>query len=582
MGYYVQHPYVLSRLVSNEKGQLQPLSRVTTRVAVESPRKLSHKTDGRTSHFGLTVPIVRATGSRLGKSKLVPFDPEDEYIFDSTDDEDEENVKPKTAQSPKPQNRGIIVYKKLCKKYGKIPIKNVWRQFGKDVISLKGFNLSQKELKAFFVALLEFYVNTDGSAQLGPDMCDELLHLILDGNKINKNRLEYVIDFTDTHRSLSNLSLVDCGLTFKSFKTLGEFLEKNRTIRKLDVSDNNFTDNAGETIANIIEFGENISYLALRGNKLAECGPMIGDALKANDTLRHLDLSWNHLRGNAAEGLCKGIQASIQNRINNGLETLLLAWNGFGFEGSAAMGKALADNTNLHTLDLSNNRIHTRDLFELIKGLEKNKTLTVLKIGHNPITSSMTSVLLAKLYQAKESGIQELDLTGVVVDKEFEGILRDIRQTRMMIVRYGTALPLNKDPIKYTEAKKMFNIDSVRILFYMKEHLRTIDLFLKVNRFGSQSLTRDEMKYAFEMEGFPISERALDKVIMYLERNKDGDVDFLELVNGELQLKKELIMEHEDKIMQENEHNKKYSKLFTAEKTPKILPPLTESREPSY
>ena len=57
-----------------------------------------------------------------------------------------------------------------------------------------------------------------------------------------------------------------------------------------------------------------------------------------------------------------------------------MAWNGFGYEGSAAMAMALADNTSLLTLDLSNNRIHTPALFELIKGIERNKTLTILKV----------------------------------------------------------------------------------------------------------------------------------------------------------------------------------------------------------
>lgn len=85
------------------------------------------------------------------------------------------------------------------------------------------------------------------------------------------------------------------------------------------------------------------------------------------------------------------------------------------------------------------------------------------------------------------------------MDKEFDGILRDVRENRMLIVRYGKSLPLNKDPITNTDPKNVFNVDPIRILFYMKEHLRTIDLFLKVNRFGDNMLSRDEMKYAFEV-----------------------------------------------------------------------------------
>lgn len=44
------------------------------------------------------------------------------------------------------------------------------------------------------------------------------------------------------------------------------------------------------------------------------------------------------------------------------------------------MAEALTNNTSLLTLDLSNNRIHPPALFEFIKGLENNKTLTNLKV----------------------------------------------------------------------------------------------------------------------------------------------------------------------------------------------------------
>ncbi|XP_053400502.1 leucine-rich repeat-containing protein 74B-like [Mercenaria mercenaria] len=569
------------------------LSRKTTRVAIDSPMKTPHKSGSKvhSSHLGLTVP-ARLTGSRLSKPRSKPFDPEDEYFFDSTDDEEETSVTKPKEDSSKQLNRGAVVYQKLCRKYGKIPVKNVMKQFGKGSISLKGFNLSRNELKAFFVALLEYYVNREGG-EPNPDETDELESIELGGNKIGKKQMSYVTDFADAHRSLVKLSLVDCELCCRGLKQLANFMSRNRTLRHLDLSDNNFTDNAGESISQIIENGENVLELALRGNKLAECGTTIGEALKTNDTLKVLDLSWNHIRGNGAIGLCKGVQ------VNKGLETLLLSWNGFGFEGCTAMGYALKENTTLQALDLANNRIHPPALFELIKGLEQNKALSVLKLGYNPITASMTSILLTKLHQAKESNIKELDLAGLIVDKEFEGILKQIQESRLLIVRYDHSLPLNKGEISHVDPKNIFNIDPIRILFYMKEHLRTIDLFLKVDRDGSNSLSRDEMKFAFEREGFPISDRALDTVMNYLDVNKDGEVDFLllcgkistemstledslrndehrEFINGERRLKRDLIKEHEDEIIAEKEKDQKYSQVFTTQKnnTPRKLPPL--------
>lgn len=85
------------------------------------------------------------------------------------------------------------------------------------------------------------------------------------------------------------------------------------------------------------------------------------------------------------------------------------------------------------------------------------------------------------------------------MDKEFDEILRKIQESRMFIVRYDLSLPLNKGTITQIDPKNIFNIDPVRILYYMKEHLRTIDLFMKVDTDGDNHLSREEMKYAFEV-----------------------------------------------------------------------------------
>lgn len=65
-----------------------------------------------------------------------------------------EHIKTTTTTTSKQSNKGIAVYKKLCRKYGRTPIKNIWRQFGNEIVSLKGYNISAKEMKAFFVAIL--------------------------------------------------------------------------------------------------------------------------------------------------------------------------------------------------------------------------------------------------------------------------------------------------------------------------------------------------------------------------------------------------------------------------------------------
>ena len=88
---------------------------------------------------------------------------------------------------------------------------------------------------------------------------------------------------------------------------------------------------------------------------------------------------------------------------------------------------------------------------------------------------------------------------GIVVDKDFEPMLEEIQQERLLLVRYDAALMSQRNMPSKVDPKNIFNIDPVRILFFMKQHLRTIDLFLKIDKDISGSLTKDEMRYAFQV-----------------------------------------------------------------------------------
>nr|KAG5689663.1 hypothetical protein BaRGS_026778 [Batillaria attramentaria] len=53
----------------------------------------------------------------------------------------------------------------------------------------------------------------------------------------------------------------------------------------------------------------------------------------------------------------EGSYSQFQFVVNTFLEVLDLAWNGFGGDGTIALGQALMVNTYIRVLDLTNNRI---------------------------------------------------------------------------------------------------------------------------------------------------------------------------------------------------------------------------------
>lgn len=484
-------------------------------------------------------------------------------------------------------------YKTFCKQLGVMPCSRVLRQFGKTSVNLADLNLSNKELKAALMTFINIFRDDDGDYSDEDSENDgEIYEINLSGNKLITKEMEYVIDLLTVNKRVSNLVLSDCHLAGEPLDKLADFLKKSNTIQKLDLSNNDLTDKDAEALCKIIQDNESIFELILAHNNLGEGGVAIGNALEKNDTLKSLDLSWNHIRVISAVGLARGVQKNCH------LEKLILAWNGFGFEGSVAIKRVLENNTSLLHLDLSCNRIHPPALFEIIKGLEKNKTLSLLNLSQNPITAPMTSIFLSRLLRAKHSGLQELDLAGVVVDKEFESVLEKIREKRLFTVRYDTSLPVNKGAAVKVDPKNVFNIDPIRILYFMKEHLRTIDLFLKFDKDSNNCLTRDEMQLAFEMEGYPISKEAMDSVMSYLDTNKDGSVDLLipllqeeierlhtkfpgtyrEFIDGERKLKRKLIQEREEKRLRHSAEEElrdghEYSQAYRSPANPK-LPPI--------
>ena len=67
---------------------------------------------------------------------------------------------------------------------------------------------------------------------------------------------------------------------------------------------------------------------------------------------------------------------------NYGLKELYLHWNGFAAEGAKAMGHALKHNQCLEELDLSYNRIPEQGAIDLAGGVGTNDQLRALKVSN--------------------------------------------------------------------------------------------------------------------------------------------------------------------------------------------------------
>ena len=102
-------------------------------------------------------------------------------------------------------------------------------------------------------------------------------------------------------------------------------------------------------------------------------------ALAANTSLTTLDLSQNSIGDEGATSLSQALA------LNTTLTTLTLSQNSIGTEGATSLSQALAVNTSLTTLHLSWNSIGAVGANLLSQSLAVNTSLTTLTLSHNSI-----------------------------------------------------------------------------------------------------------------------------------------------------------------------------------------------------
>ena len=122
-------------------------------------------------------------------------------------------------------------------------------------------------------------------------------------------------------------------------------------------------------------------------NQIVDCAPILAQAMAANSTVTKLNLSENEIGDSGAAALAKAVE------VNSTLAELYLLSNKIGDSGAAALAKAVEINSTLAVLSLSSNGIGESGAAALAKAVEINSTLTLLYLHRNVIGDSGAAVL---------------------------------------------------------------------------------------------------------------------------------------------------------------------------------------------
>ena len=260
------------------------------------------------------------------------------------------------------------------------------------------------------------------------------------------------------NETVTTLSVVDNGLSLVGGEALFGALSKSKSMKRVDVSDNNLGDatleehGMGAVIKALLAKNAVMQELILKNNRLSDrdaesiaegcienssllildleqnrIGPRGGEALGrmlgANAELREINLSFNQLRYFGSMALLQGLQR------NNTVRRVFLAWNGVDEDGGVLLGHIIGDNGALEEIDVSNNRIGRKGAESIAQGLKSNEALKRLALNDNPLGDAGCAAIVSSMETSNETLIK-LDIRNTDAGKLATDALRKTMAAR--------------------------------------------------------------------------------------------------------------------------------------------------------
>jgi Ran GTPase-activating protein (RanGAP) involved in mRNA processing and transport len=243
-----------------------------------------------------------------------------------------------------------------------------------------------------------------------------LRKLNLRHNKIQGEGAGNLFIAISMNSGLHTLNISDNPITVRAymandyaFRSLGELIARNKTIRTLDLSSTVIGSKIYH-IANNLVRNETLTSLNLSQTELKtpELTIPVCKAIQKHPSLTHLDLSHCNLRSSAAMTLGENLKINnvlvslkLENcditniemehisaglQVNTTLKTLILNRNLIQSQGTRVLCESLYQNSSLQELSLNNNRLSDAALIEIMFLVRFNNSVQKLDISWNNFT----------------------------------------------------------------------------------------------------------------------------------------------------------------------------------------------------
>lgn len=198
--------------------------------------------------------------------------------------------------------------------------------------------------------------------------------------------LEGIDDFISKNNSLKDLTLHRYTLRNIDIELLMKGLSNNESIKILDLQFTITKDYMSDLMKSLLN--GNLEYLNLNNCKIDDTScDSIGLYLSKNFSLKKLDLYSNQIQDEGLIKLLNGLKTNI------GLKTLVLLNNKFGNDGCLALKEYLKLNTSLTDLNIRNCQYDIKGLELIFEGLQYNTKLKKIELNEFDNASQILDIL---------------------------------------------------------------------------------------------------------------------------------------------------------------------------------------------
>lgn len=343
---------------------------------------------------------------------------------------------------------------------------------------------------------------------------NSLQALYLGWNEIGATGAQNLAESLADNGSLQTLVLCNNDIGDQGAQDLAKNLASNTALSVLDLSSNNITDEGAETLAQLLETGENTTLveLNLEGNTISIL------------ILKRINICLERNRKLAFKALVDRIRNNqlIPGDINED-GVLDLREKELTDADAQALGLALATNTTVKRLDITNNNnIGTEGAKKLIEGLKDNKTLSSLEIHYIKDSKGEFIKTLADVLETNTT-LLPLEVEGVEysdIDDESLIALIDVLETNPTLTRSEFASFLDEDSDSDTDEEHT-NPDKV-VLKKINNYsiFNTAKDLLRIRREGFTEIL-GYLEYLDEMDfgSFGFNDTSIQTIAKKLEHN---------------------------------------------------------------